>query len=77
MDKIKEQLAILIKEILGTDEEIDKDMGFFDMGVSSLTVVTLVERINELFSVNFNETDIFSYPNINELSEHIQAKLDE
>lgn len=77
MEGLKEKLAEALRELLECDGEIDEDMGFYDMGLSSLTVFTFAERISELFNVKCDDADIFNYPNINELSEYIESQLDE
>lgn len=75
MENIKEQLIQVIMEILGSDQGIDEETGFYDMGISSLTVLTFTERINEIYNIKCDEADLFNYPNIIELSGYIWLKL--
>jgi len=71
MDQIKEKLCKILQTILYIDAEIDEYLGFFDMGISSLTVFTFCDEIKEQIGANCEDTDIFNYTNICELSEYI------
>lgn len=75
MENIKIELIEILKEIIDSDIVIDDDLGFFDMGLSSLTVFTFCEQISDKFNVDCDESVIFDYPNIIELSEYISSKM--
>ena len=75
MDEIKDSLIHILQELIGDEIFIGDDIGFFDMGISSLTIATFCERIKEMFNVSCDETDIFNYSNIQELSEFIKSSM--
>lgn len=74
MDEIKRSLNQILQELIDEDTELSEDVGFFDMGINSLTIVTFCEKIKEVFDVNCDETDIFNYSNIEELAEYISSQ---
>lgn len=73
MDEIKRSLTKILQELIGEELEISEDVGFFDMGISSLTIATLCEKIKEEFGIDCDETDIFNYSNIEELAGYINT----
>lgn len=75
MESIKNELIEILKEIIDSNIVIDDELGFFDMGLSSLTVFTFCEQIRDKFNVDCDESVIFDYPNIMELSEYISSKI--
>lgn len=75
LDNIKEKLRDILKELVDENCDIDDDMGFFNLGMTSLIVSSFCERIREVFDISCDEADIFNYPNIEELSEFISEKF--
>ncbi|EYC37444.1 hypothetical protein Y032_0791g2371 [Ancylostoma ceylanicum] len=51
-------------------------MGFMELGLDSLRLVDFVNRLNEKYfpSLQLSTTDIFDYPTIQKLAEHIREK---
>lgn len=74
MENIKKELKSVLQELIGDEVILSEDLGFFDMGVSSLTITTFCERIKEIFDVSCDETDIFNYANIEELADYINSQ---
>jgi len=74
MEAIKEKLTNLLKDLIEIESEIDEQLGFFDMGLTSLTILSFCEKINEAFQINCDESDIFNYPNMSELSKFVYQK---
>lgn len=74
MEEIKEKLINILQELFGEDVEISEDLGFFDMGISSLLITTFCIRIQEEFEIECDESVIFNYSNIEELAEYISEQ---
>jgi len=74
MEEIKEKLINMLQELVGEDAEISEDLGFFDMGISSLLITTFCIRIQEEFEIECDESVIFNYSNIEELAEYISEQ---
>lgn len=74
MDDNKIALIRILQEFIGDDAEIDDDIGFFDLGISSLTIASLCERINEEFGTCCDETDVFNNSNLLEFTEFISSQ---
>jgi len=64
----------LVQKIIGltTDEDIDKEMGLFDLGIDSLMAVELKNRIEESLGLSLQSTLIFNYPTIEDIAIYIQ-----
>lgn len=73
MENIKKELKSILQELIGDEVILSEDLGFFDMGLSSLTITTFCEKIREIFDVSCDETDIFNYANIEELADYISS----
>ena len=60
-------------------EEVDNHAPFNDLGIDSVAAVQLTKMINESLDDSFElaSTDIFDYPTIQLLSNHIAEKLHE
>lgn len=74
MEEIKEKLINMLQELVGEDAEISEDLGFFDMGISSLLITTFCIRIQEEFEIECDESVIFNYSNIEELAGYISKQ---
>lgn len=64
---------MLIKE----DETVDRDEGFFELGLDSLTALELKTFLQKdlLNRIEINSTEIFNYPTINRLSKYVLESL--
>ena len=56
-------------------QELQEEMNFFEMGLDSFNVISLVNLINKKFSLDIEVADIFSYPSINSLFYYISNTL--
>ncbi|WP_370749211.1 acyl carrier protein [Eubacterium sp.] len=74
MDKIEVKIIEILRELIGDDIEIDEEIGFFDLGISSLTIASLCERVNEEFGICCDETDVFNNSNLTEFVEFVYSK---
>ena len=72
---IKSKLTHFLSELICDDMNIYDDIGFFDMGLSSLTIFTFCEKIRVYFKIDLDESIIFDYPNISELAAYIKSKI--
>jgi acyl carrier protein len=73
-DAIEQQLQTLCEgELEG--RRIDPDESLFDLGASSLKLISIHERIEQRWPGAVEVTDIFEYPTIRALSKFIMAKI--
>ena len=61
----------LAKELLMTQESLDDDMKFIDMGLDSITAVTWVRVINKHYGLDIGATKIYSYPTLAEFYQYL------
>ncbi len=73
MEEIKAVLAEILQDLVD-EAEISEDVGFFDMGISSITIPIFIQKIKEELGVGCDEADIFNYPNIEELAEYVKLR---
>jgi acyl-CoA synthetase (AMP-forming)/AMP-acid ligase II/acyl carrier protein len=71
---IERQLQSLCETELG-GRRIDPEDSLFDLGASSLKLISIHERIEQLWPGAVEMTDIFEYPNIRALSGFIESKI--
>ena len=73
---IKEVLK-LIAPVLGyqNPHDVDVDLGFFDLGLDSLTSVELRDAIEKLLNIKLDATSLFKYPSVALLSEFIVGQI--
>ena len=64
----------LAEELHLHEHEIEEDTQFIDLGLDSVTGVTLVRRINEKYSTSIEATKIYSYPTLSELSRYVKEQ---
>ncbi|MFS1514464.1 amino acid adenylation domain-containing protein [Chengkuizengella sp. SCS-71B] len=72
-DKFEEKLHDICSEIL-KDKQISVNVSYFDIGVTSLQIAQITEKIEEEFKINLNVTDLFAYPTISELSKYLSEQ---
>jgi|GEM_PF-1005358 len=60
---------------IGESDEVDKDTGFMELGVDSLSVSRLTQVINRELQVDIRENDMFDYPNITQLANYIASRI--
>jgi acyl carrier protein len=63
-------LAELIAPVLGfrREDEVDRDLGFFDLGLDSLTSVELRDAIEKRLSIKLDATALFKFSSVRALS---------
>ncbi len=73
-DSIADRIKAICDTVL-TDRTIDFDDNLFDIGVSSLKLVEIHEKIDREFPGVVELTDVFDHPTIGELARSLEAKL--
>ncbi|MFD7027463.1 phosphopantetheine-binding protein [Streptomyces sp. NPDC059917] len=59
-------------EVLG-EGTVDREVGFFDLGGSSMHVLQVVERLRVRWP-GLRSVDLFLYPTVNSLAEFLEGK---
>jgi acyl transferase domain-containing protein/enoyl-CoA hydratase/carnithine racemase/acyl carrier protein/NAD(P)-dependent dehydrogenase (short-subunit alcohol dehydrogenase family) len=65
---LKDRLA---QELHLEEIDIDEDAQFIDLGLDSITGVTLVRNINQIYDLSLEATKIYSYPTLAEFSSYL------
>ena len=71
----EKQIATVLKEVLQLEKVSIYD-NFFELGANSLILVKINSKLREILSIELPLIDMFAYPNIKTLSEHIDQKVD-
>ncbi|PIO69266.1 putative acyl carrier protein [Teladorsagia circumcincta] len=79
LDRIQESVLHATQEVLSQQIPISVEtlsMGFVDLGLDSLNLVEFVSRLSQKYfpGMNISTADIFDYPTIMQLAEHIREK---
>ena len=74
--EIESRILTLWSDALGIDG-IRADDGFFDVGGDSVLAVSIVELLQQEWSVTFDVVDLFEYPNAQSLSLHLAQQLEQ
>jgi acyl transferase domain-containing protein/ubiquinone/menaquinone biosynthesis C-methylase UbiE/acyl carrier protein len=70
------KVSALTAKVLGSSpDKIDPTLGFFDLGMDSLTSVELRNALQFTFGLSLPTTLIFKYPTIELLAEYLAAEL--
>lgn len=69
---LKEHLA---HELHLNETDIEDNSQFVDLGLDSITGVTLIRKINKALGLNVEATKVYSYPTVYEFSNHIQQSI--
>jgi len=56
-------------------KHVDVDENLFEVGASSLTLIEIHEKIDELWPGLVDLTELFDHPSVSELARHIEGKL--
>ncbi|HEX3966891.1 MAG TPA: condensation domain-containing protein [Edaphobacter sp.] len=72
-DPIEVQLLLLWRSMLGV-EKITGDTNVFSLGVSSLSILRLVTRMNSLYSMGFGLASLISAPTIRMVAELVRRR---
>jgi len=70
------QIKLMVQQIIGltTEEDIDKDVGLFDLGIDSLMAVELKNQIENSLGITLQSTLIFNYPTIQDITNYLQTE---
>lgn len=75
--RLADEVATHTARVLGLDDAatVDRHRGFFDMGLDSLTVVELRNRLQSALGQPLPATLAFDYPDVEALATHLLDKL--
>jgi acyl-CoA synthetase (AMP-forming)/AMP-acid ligase II len=72
--RIERQLKAIVDDAM-PGKHVDIDDNLFDVGASSLTLIQVHEKIDELFPGLVELTELFDHPTISQLARHLEGKL--
>jgi acyl-CoA synthetase (AMP-forming)/AMP-acid ligase II/acyl carrier protein len=72
--QIERQLKTIVDDAL-PGKHVDVDDNLFDVGASSLTLIQIHEKIDELYPGQVDLTELFDFPTVSQLAKHLEAKL--
>ncbi len=72
--RVEQQLKAIVDDAL-PGKHVDVDDNLFDVGASSLTLIQIHEKIDELYPGPVDLTELFDFPTISQLARHLEAKL--
>lgn len=73
--RIERQLKAIVDDAM-PGKHVDVDDNLFDVGASSLTLIQVHEKIEELYPGSVDLTELFDFPTISQLAKHLEAKLE-
>jgi len=56
-------------------KHVDVDENLFEIGASSLSLIQIHEKIDELYPGVVDLTELFDFPTVSELARHLEQKL--
>lgn len=71
LEKIKETIISVLKEVLHIEENFDQKMSFRDLGLDSVGAVESMSALTQRFSISLDSVAIYDYPTLARLSQHI------
>ncbi|MGD1807091.1 non-ribosomal peptide synthetase [Dapis sp. BLCC M126] len=71
----EKQIATVLQEVLKLEKVSIYD-NFFELGANSLMLVKVNSNLREILSIELPLVDMFSYPNIKALSQHLSNKIE-
>jgi acyl transferase domain-containing protein len=76
-ERLARPVQSLVADVLRIDgdQTLERELGFFDMGVDSLMAVQIKDRIQQLLGREFSASLCFDYPTIVALVEHLLEQL--
>jgi acyl-CoA synthetase (AMP-forming)/AMP-acid ligase II/acyl carrier protein len=72
--RIERQLKAIVDDAM-PGKHVDVDDNLFDVGASSLTLIQVHEKIDELYPGAVDLTELFDFPTISQLAKHLEQKL--
>ena len=74
--QIERQIKAIVDDVL-PDKHVDVDENLFDVGASSLSLIQIHEKLDELYPGLVDLTELFDFPTISQLAKHLEKKLQE
>jgi acyl carrier protein len=71
---IERQLKAIVDDAL-PGKNVDVDDNLFEVGASSLKLIEIHEKIDELYPGVVDLTELFDFPTVSQLAQHLEAKL--
>jgi acyl-CoA synthetase (AMP-forming)/AMP-acid ligase II/acyl carrier protein len=71
---IEQQIKAIVDDAL-PGKHVDVDENLFEVGASSLTLIQIHQRIDELYPGRVDLTELFDFPTISQLAKHLEQKL--
>ncbi|MEJ2534202.1 MAG: non-ribosomal peptide synthetase [Gammaproteobacteria bacterium] len=72
---LEREIQVICDDIV-VDRAVGLDDNLFEIGISSLALAQIHERIEEQYPDKLDIADLFDHPSIRELAAHLQSKLD-
>jgi acyl carrier protein len=72
--QIERQLKAIVDDVLA-GKHVDVDENLFDVGASSLALIQIHEKIDELYPGVVDLTELFDFPTVSQLARHLEQKL--
>jgi acyl-CoA synthetase (AMP-forming)/AMP-acid ligase II/acyl carrier protein len=72
--RIERQLKAIVDDAM-PGKHVDIDDNLFDVGASSLTLLQVHEKIEELYPNTVDLTELFDFPTISMLAKHLERKV--
>ena len=74
-NKIEQDICATISEMLGISaEDIDKNKEFYELGLDSKGIISMVEEIENKMNIKLYPTLLFEYTNVEMLAEYIEKE---
>ena len=71
---IEHQIKAIVDDALA-GKHVDVDDNLFEIGASSLTLIQIHEKLDELYPGAVDLTELFDFPSVAQLARHLEAKL--
>jgi acyl carrier protein len=72
--QIERQLKAIVDDAL-PGKHVDVDDNLFEVGASSLTLIQIHEKIDEIYPGQVDLTELFDFPTVSQLAKHLEQKL--
>jgi acyl-CoA synthetase (AMP-forming)/AMP-acid ligase II len=71
---VERQIKAIVDDALA-GKHVDVDDNLFEVGASSLTLIQIHEKLDELYPGLVDLTELFDFPSVSQLAKHLEAKL--
>jgi len=72
--RVEAQLKAIVDDAM-PGKHVDIDDNLFDVGASSLTLIQIHEKIDEAYPGAVELTELFDFPTISTLAQHLESKI--